>query len=124
LAQEVPLTFYWVSKIEKPLTVRCRGGDFSPFSQLDIHPVDLIAYRPLGGVGKVIGNLASTFVEVAINLYLGIVGFDESNGLFEVFGATKGLPRVIDEISELIVIGIITESPPRCGMYLDFRISF
>jgi hypothetical protein len=50
------------------------------------------------------------------------VGFDKSDGLFEVFGAIKGLPRVIDEISELIVIGIVTEGPPSRGMYLYFRI--
>jgi hypothetical protein len=50
------------------------------------------------------------------------VGFDKSDGLFEVFGAIKGLRRVIDEISELIVIGIVTEGPPSRGMYLDFRI--
>jgi hypothetical protein len=70
----------------------------------------------------VLGNLASAFIKVVINLRLGIVGFNESDGLFEVFGAIKGLPRVIDEISELILIGIITEGPPSCGMYLYFRI--
>jgi len=34
----------------------------------------------------------------------------------------KGLPRVIDGISELIVIGIVTEGPPSWGIYLDFSI--
>jgi len=68
LAKEVPHTFYWVSKIEKPPTVWCGDGSFSPFRQLDIHRVDLIVHGPSGGVGKVLGNLASTFVEVAINL--------------------------------------------------------
>jgi hypothetical protein len=37
------------------------------------------------------------------------VDFDKSDGLFEVFVAIKGLPWVIDEISELIVIGIVTK---------------
>ena len=50
------------------------------------------------------------------------MAFDECDGLFEVFGALKGLPRVIDEISELIVIGIVTEGPPSRGMYLYFLI--
>jgi hypothetical protein len=52
------------------------------------------------------------------------VGFDESDGLFEVFGTIKWLPRVIDAISELIVIGIVTESPPSHGMYFYFRMFF
>jgi len=50
------------------------------------------------------------------------VGFDESEGLFEVFGAMERLPRVIDEIAELIEFGIITDAPPSRGMYLDFSI--
>jgi hypothetical protein len=68
LAKEVTHTFYQVLKREKPLTVWCGDGGFSPFLQLVIHHVDLILHRPSGGVGKVLGNLASTFVEVAINL--------------------------------------------------------
>jgi hypothetical protein len=52
------------------------------------------------------------------------VDFDKSDGLFEVFGAIKWLPWVIDEISELIVIGIVTKEPPSRGMYLYFRIFF
>jgi hypothetical protein len=34
----------------------------------------------------------------------------------------KELPQVIDEISELIVIGIATEGPPIRGIYIYFRI--
>jgi hypothetical protein len=49
------------------------------------------------------------------------VGFDKSDCLFEIFGAMKGLPQVIDDISELIGIGIVTEGPPSCGIYLEFR---
>jgi hypothetical protein len=52
------------------------------------------------------------------------VGFDESDGLFEVFGAIKGLPRLIDEILELIVIGILTEGPTSRATYLYFQIFF
>jgi len=50
------------------------------------------------------------------------VGFDESDGWCEVFGAIEWLPRVIDEISALIAIGIVTAGLPSCGMYLEFRI--
>jgi len=118
-ANEVPRKFYWFLKVEKPLTAWRGDGGFSPFRQLVIHPVGLIVHRPSGGVGKVLGNFASAFVEVVINLWLWIVGFDGSDGLFEVFSAIEQLPQVIDEISELIVIGIVTESPPSDGMSLD-----
>jgi hypothetical protein len=66
LVKEVPRTFYRVSKIGKPLTVWCGDGDFSPFRQLVIHRIDLILHRPSGGVEKVLRNLASAFIGVAI----------------------------------------------------------
>ena len=50
------------------------------------------------------------------------MGFAESDSLFEFLGAIERLPWVIDEISELIVIGFVTEGPPSRGIYLDFRI--
>jgi len=112
LAKEVLRTFYGVSKIEKPPTISCGVAGFSAFRQLVIDRVDFIVHRPFGGVRKVLRNLASTLVEVAINLRLRTVGFEESDGPFEVISAIKQLPRVIDEISELIVIGIVTGGPP------------
>jgi len=67
-ARSVQRTFYRVSKINKPQTVWRGVGCISPFPQLVIYPVDLIVHLPSGGVGKVLGNFASAFVEVAINL--------------------------------------------------------
>ena len=69
-----------------------------------------------------LGNVASAFVEVAIDLRLGIVGFDESDGLFEVIGGMEMLARVVDEIPELIVIGIVTEGFPSHWVYLHLTI--
>jgi len=122
LAKMAPHTIYLVSKIEKPLTVWCGDGGCSPFWQLVIHRIDLIVHHPSGAVGNVLGNLASAFVEVAINLWLGIAGFKESDGLCEIFGTVTGLPLVADEISELIVIRIVNEGCPSHGIYLDFKI--
>jgi len=48
------------------------------------------------------------------------VRFDESDGLFEVFGPIKGLPLVIVQIMELIVIGIVTEGSLSIEIYLDY----
>jgi hypothetical protein len=50
------------------------------------------------------------------------VGFDKSDGLFEVFGTITGLQLVIDEISDLIAIGIVTTGPSSHGMDLYLRI--
>lgn len=100
----------------------CGDGGFPPFWPLIIHHDDLIVHRPFRCVAKVLGNLASAFVEVVTNLCVGKVGLNTSDGLFEVIGAIEGLPPVIDEISELTEIGIITEGPPSCVMYVDFGI--
>jgi len=67
LGKEVPRTFYQVSKTEKPLTVWCGDGGFSPFRQLVIHPGDLIVHCPSGGVANVLGNHVSTCVGVGMN---------------------------------------------------------
>ena len=69
-----------------------------------------------------IQNLACAFVEVAFNLGLGRVGFGDSDALVEVFSARKGLPHILDAMSKLIVIRIVTEVVPGCKMYLDVRI--
>jgi len=82
----------------------------------------MIVHLPSGGVGKGLWNLASIFVEVAITMRLEIVHFHQSDGLLEAFGTLQGLPRVMDVISERIVIGIISKGPPSCGMYLNFQI--
>jgi len=82
----------------------------------------MIVHCPSKGAGPVGGNLASTFVELVINLGFGIVGFDESEGLFEVYGSIDGLPWVINPPSELILIWIVTEGPHICVMYFYFRI--
>ena len=73
---------------------------------------------------KSVRHHASAFVEVAINLGLAIVLLYKYDGLFEIFSAMKRLPWVIDEILELIGIGIVTDGPPSHGMYLDFQIFF
>ena len=70
-----------------------------------------------------LGNFESSFVEVGINFSVGIVRFDESDGLFELFGALIGLPRVLDVILELMVFGSITKGRPSRGMYVEFRMS-
>jgi hypothetical protein len=118
----MPPRFYWVRKIEKPPTVWCGDRDFSPVQQLDIHWDDSIVHCPSCGVGIVIGNHSSTFVEVAINLSLRTVAFDKSDGMFEVFRAIKWLRWVRDEISELIVIAKVTDSSPSRGMFVNYRI--
>lgn len=98
-----------------------RDVNIFPFQQLVLHQVDLIVHRPSECVEKVLRNLASAIVDVAINLLLGILGFNESDSLCEVLGAIKVLPQVVDEISKLIVKGIVTELPPNHGMYLYCR---
>jgi len=47
------------------------------------------------------------------------VGFNKFDCLFEDFSAMKGVPQVIDETSELIVLRIVTEGPLSCGIYLE-----
>lgn len=123
LAKKVLRTFYWVLKIEKPLTVWCGDGAFSPSQQLVIEHINLNVHCHFGGEGNALGNLASTFVGVVNNSNLGIVALNTSDGLFEVFSAIKGLPHVIDEISEHVVSDIVTKGSPKCGIYLEFRIS-
>jgi hypothetical protein len=50
------------------------------------------------------------------------VSFNEPQGLFEIFGAMKGLPRVVDKALEIIVVGIVSEGPAAGGVNLDFRV--
>lgn len=50
------------------------------------------------------------------------MGFNESDGLFRVSGGIEGLTEMIDEISELIVMGIVTKGPPGRKIYIDYRI--
>jgi len=121
LAQEVLRTFYRVSKIWKPPTVWCGDECCSPWWQLVIHPGDMIVHHPSAGVGIVVGILASTFIHEAIHSWLEIVGINKSDGLCEVFSTIPWLPEVIDEILELIVIGIVTDGPPSCGMHISIR---
>jgi hypothetical protein len=76
-----------------------------------------------GGGGYVLRNLASTFGEVANNSGLGIVALNTSDGQCDGFSAINGLWYVIDEISEHVVNDIVSKSSPKCGIYLDFRLS-
>jgi len=54
--------------MEKPPTGWCGDRGFSLFQLLVIHREDLIVHGASGGVGKMLGNLPSAFVEVGINL--------------------------------------------------------
>jgi hypothetical protein len=123
LAKEVPHTFCWVVKIEKPLTVWCSDGAFSPSQQLVINHISVNEHCRSGSGGFVLRNLASTFGEVANNSGLGIVALNTSDGQCDGFSAINGLWYVIDEISEHVVNDIVTKGSPKCGIYLDFRLS-
>jgi len=96
-AKEVLRTFNRVSTIEKPLTIGCPDGGVPPVRQLVVHLVDWIVNHLSGGVRTVLSNVASALIEVVTNLWLGILHFNESDGLFTVFGVIKRLPQAFDE---------------------------
>jgi hypothetical protein len=50
------------------------------------------------------------------------VSFNEPQGLFEIFGAMKGLPQVIDPALEIIVVWIVSEDPAGSGVNLNYRV--
>jgi len=70
----------------------------------------------------VLGNLASIFIEVEINLRLWIVDIEKSDSLFEVCSSRTGSWQRIVEILEFIVIRIVAEDPPSSGIYFTFQI--
>jgi hypothetical protein len=87
------------------------------------HHLEFNVHRPFVGIGnKVSCNLTSPLVEVAINLWRGIVGFDDSNGLFGVFGEIEALRGGVDDISELILNRNVTEALASRDWFLDFHI--
>jgi len=117
VVQSIRCTFYRVWKIHQPPTILCGDRGCSQIWPLVIHHVDLIIHCPAGGVRKVLRNVPSVFVEVVIELWLGIMRSKESDGLFKVFSVTQELPQVIDKISKLVVTGIFTIDSPSQGMF-------
>lgn len=94
----------------------------SPCQEQQIHSVGLIVLRPLEGGGNMFRCLVHTIVEVPINLSFGIVSFNESNSLFQNIRSISGFQLDTDEISVLIVIGMITKCPPTMGSYVNVGI--
>lgn len=74
-------------------------------------------HLPSEGVGKVVVTLASAFVEVVVNLTVGIVLLEESDNLFQIFNRIHGFQLIVDEIGRLICIGFFTEGPPCNRIY-------